>query len=209
MLARFGFAFLVLALLAEAGAQTPVRTETFRPPHSFGKFRADGRLIPPGAPGNTSEIIADLSLLPPAVARTRDRILSLARSGNLQGIAAIVQTDGTTFSWSDERDPAAFWRANYPDSQGLEALSILATILEVPFVHIDRDTQQEVYLWPYFARVPLKTLSREQKVALFRIVTGGDYKDMLAFGAYTFFRIGISPDGTWQFFVTGRQPSEP
>jgi hypothetical protein len=209
MLARLGFAFLVLALMAGASAQTPVRTETFRPPQNFGKFKADGRLIPPAAQGNALEIIADLSLLPPAVARTRDRILAAARSGNLQGLAAIVQADETTFSRSDERDPAAFWRANYPDSEGLEALSILTTILETPFVHADRGTQQEVYLWPYFARVPLKTLSREQNVALFKIVTGGDYKDMLAFGTYAFFRVGISPDGTWQFFVTGRQPSEP
>src|SRR5262245_5269799 len=209
MLARLGFAVLLLPLLSDASAQTPVRTETFRPPQSFGKFKADGRLIPPGAQGKTPEIIADLSLLPPAVARTRDRILAMARSGNLQGVAAIVQTDGATFSWSDERDPAAFWRANYPDSEGLEALSILTTILEAPFVHVDRGTQQEVYLWPYFARMPLNALSREQKVALFKIVTGGDYKDMLAFGTYTFFRIGISPDGTWQFFVTGRQPFEP
>ena len=209
MLARLGFAVLLLPLLSDASAQTPVRTETFRPPQSFGKFKADGHLIPPGAQSHTPEIIADLSLLPPAVERTRDRILAIARSGNLQGIAAILQTDGATFSWSDERDPAAFWRTNYPDSEGLEALSILTTILEAPFVHVDRGTQQEVYLWPYFARVPLETLSREQKVSLFKIVTGGDYKDMLAFGTYTFFRVGISPDGTWQFFVTGRQPSEP
>jgi hypothetical protein len=209
MLARFGFAFLVLALMAAASAQTPVRTETFRPPQSFGKFKADGRLVPPGAESNTSEIIADLSLLPPAVARTRDRILAAARSGNLQGLAAIVQADETTFSWSDEQNPAAFWRVNYPDSEGLEALSILTTILEAPFVHVDRGTQQEVYLWPFFARAPLKTLSDEQKVALLKIVTGGDYKDMFAFGTYAFFRAGISPDGTWQFFVTGQQPSEP
>ena len=203
MLARLGFAFLVLALMAGASAQTPVRTETFRPPQSFGKFKADGRLIPPGAQGNAPEIIADLSLLPPAVARTRDRILAAARSGNLQGLAAIVQADETTFSRSDERDPAAFWRANYPDSEGLEALSILTTILETPFVHADRGTQQEVYLWPYFARVPLKTLSREQNVALFKIVTGADYRDMLEFGAYNFYRLGIGSDGTWHFFVTG------
>jgi hypothetical protein len=209
MFARRGFAFLVLALMTEASAQTPVRTETFRPPQSFGKFKADGRLIPPGTQGNAPEIIADLSLLPPAVARSRDRILAAARSGNLQGLAAIVQADETTFSWSDERDAAGFWRASYPDSEGLEALSILTTILEAPFVRVDRGTQQEVYLWPYFARVPLKTLSREQKVALFKIVTGSDYRDMLAFGTYSFFRVGISPDGTWQFFVTGRQQSEP
>ena len=118
MLARLGFAFLVLVLIAEASAQTPVRTETFRPPQSFGKFKADGRLIPPGTQGNTPEIIADLSLLPPAVARSRDRILAMARSGNLQSLAAIVQADETTFSLSDERDPAGFWRANYPELGG-------------------------------------------------------------------------------------------
>jgi len=208
MLARVRLAFFVLALIAEASAQTPVRTETFRPPQSFGKFKADGHLIPPATQGNPPEIIADLSLLPPAVARSRDRILAAARSGNLQGLAAIVQADETTFTWSDERDPTGFRRANYPDSEGLEVLSILATILEAPFVHIDRGSQQEVYLWPYFAGVSLKTLSREQKVALFKIMTGGDYKDMLAFGTYSFFRVGISPDGTWQFFVAGRQQSE-
>jgi hypothetical protein len=209
MLAGLGFAFLVLALIAEASAQTPVRTETFRPPQSFGKFKADGRLIPPGAQGNTPEIITDLSLLPLAVARTRDRILAAARSGNLQGLAAFVHADETTFSWSDEQNPVDFWRRSYPDSEGLEALSILTTILEAPFVHVDRGTQQEVYLWPYFVRVPLKTLSREQRVELFKIVTGGDYKGMLAFGTYAFFRAGISPDGTWQFFIAGRQQSGP
>ena len=42
-----------------------------------------------------------------------------------------------------------------------------------------------------------------QKIELFRIVTGADYKDMLAFGVYAFYRLGIGPDGTWQFFVAG------
>src|SRR5258708_1281979 len=181
MLARFGFAFLVLALMAEASAQTPARTETFRPPQPFGKFQADGRMVPPGAEGKTPEIIADLSLLPPAVARTRDRILAAARSGNLQGLAAIVQADETTFSWSDEQNPTAFWRVNYPDSEGLEALSILTTILEAPFVHADRGTQQEVYLCPYFARVPLKTLSPEHTVDLFKPAPRAHHKALLTF----------------------------
>jgi len=210
MLARLGLVFLVLALTAEVGAQTSVRTETFRPPQqNSGKFKADGRLIPPGAQTTTPEIIVDPSRLPPSVARTRDRILAAARAGSLQDLAAIVRTNETAFSWSEEQGPAAFWQATYPDSEGLEALSILTTILEAPFVHVDGGTPQEVYLWPYFARMQLKTLSRAQKVELFRIVTGGDYKDMLDLGVYAFFRAGISPDGTWQFFVTGRQPSEP
>ncbi len=62
---------------------------------------------------------------------------------------------------------------------------------------------QEIYLWPYFARMPLKALSPGQRVELFRIVTGSDYKDMVEFGAYAFYRVGIGPDGAWHFFVAG------
>ena len=85
----------------------------------------------------------------------------------------------------------------------MEALSILITVLETAFVHVDVGTPQEIYLWPYFARLPLKALTPPQRVELFRIVTGADYRDMVEFGAYSFYRVGIAPDGTWQFFVAG------
>ena len=87
--------------------------------------------------------------------------------------------------------------------QPMQVLAILITILKTPFVHVDQGTPQEVYVWPYFARMPLQSLSPEQRVELFRIVTGGDYKQMLGGDAYMFFRLGIAPDGSWQFFVTG------
>ena len=107
------------------------------------------------------------------------------------------------FSFSEDKDPVGFWKANYPDSEGVEALSILINVLETGFVHVDVGTPQEIYLWPYFARMPLKALTPQQRVELFRIVTGADYKDMVEFGAYSFYRLGIAPDGTWQFFVAG------
>jgi hypothetical protein len=96
-----------------------------------------------------------------------------------------------------------YWKENYPDSAGLEALSILIGILEAPFVHVEQGTPQEMYLWPYFASVPLNTLTAQQQVELFRIVTGADYKEMMEAGRYSFYRAGIGPDGTWHFFVTG------
>ena len=82
-------------------------------------------------------------------------------------------------------------------------LSILVTLLQTGYVHVDKGTPQEMYLWPYFTRMPVKNLTPEQKVELFRIITGNDYKDMLDFGAYIFYRVGIGPDGTWHFFVAG------
>jgi hypothetical protein len=208
---RLCLALLVLTLPTSGSllAQNRVRTETIRPPAPVTpppvKFKADAHIAADPAQAASPDISSDLSRLPPAVARTRERILAAARTGDLQQLVTEMQTHETmpVFSFTEDKDPIAFWKANYPDSEGIEVLSILTTILETGFVHADRGTAQEIYLWPYFARLQLDTLTPEQKVELFRIVTGGDYKDMIEFGAYSFYRLGIAPDGTWHFFVSG------
>jgi hypothetical protein len=208
---------LVLALVAGGGAlaQNKVRTESIKPAPAAtaapgesaspqkgaaGADKAKGRLPPVAV---APEIITDLSRLPVPVARTRERILAAARSGDLQKLVALMNESMPVFSFSDEKDPVAFWKATYPDSDGIEVLSILTTILDTGFVRLDEGTPQEMFVWPYFVRMSLKAITPEQKVELFRIITGADYKDMTAFGAYAFYRLGIGPDGTWHFFVAG------
>ena len=202
---------------AAALAQTRVRTETIRPaappaaadaqrnPEFTGAI-IDRRTLAPPAPAQAPpEVITDLALLPPQVSRTRERILAAARSGRLDRLVAVMQSNETMpiFSLNDDKDPLAYWKANYPDSGGVEILATLIDILEAGFVHVDAGTPQEMYLWPYFARMPPKDLTPEQKVELFKIVTGADYRDMLTAGSYNFFRLGIGGDGAWRFFVTG------
>jgi hypothetical protein len=206
----------VIAVGAPAFAQTPVRTEIIRPPRVPPITQRD---IPPPeitgaiparkpplapAPG-IPEVIFDLDRLPPPVARMRERILTAARSGRLEELVAVMRSNDPMpiFSLKDERDPTLYWRSNYPDSGGVEVLATLTDILETGFVHIDEGTPQEMYVWPYFARRPLDGLPAEQKVALLRIVTGADYREMVAAGGYNFFRLGIGADGVWRFFVTG------
>jgi hypothetical protein len=152
-----------------------------------------------------SEVLTDLSVLPPRVARMRARIIEAARSGDLNKVLTVMQSNETMpiFSFANERDPTAYWRTNYPESGGIEVLSILLEILDMGFVHVDAGTPQDMYVWPYFAYVSLKQLTPTQKVDLFKIVTGSDYRAMQDFGAYIFYRIGIAPDGTWHFFVSG------
>ena len=194
------------AALSQDLAQNKVRTESIRPPDPGQKFENDGRAAAPETTaGRLPEISANPARLPPAVAKMRERILAAARSGDLRKVEAVMKAGEAmpVFSFADDGDPIAFWRTNYPDSEGVEALSILVNVLEAPFVHVDVGTPQEIYLWPYFARMPLKSLTPEQRVDLFRIVTGADYKDMVEFGAYSFYRLGIAPDGSWQFFVAG------
>ena len=189
---RFGL-LLVLTLVASAGALAQTAPNQSRP---------TGHVLPL-PPASVAEVITDLSRLPAPVARTRERILTAARSGDLKQLAALVNEAMPVFSFTDEKDPIAFWKANYPDSDGIEVLSIATMILELGFVRVDEGTQQEMYVWPYFVRMSLAALTPPQKVELFRIVTGADYRDMLAFGVYSFYRVGIGPDGTWHFFVAG------
>jgi hypothetical protein len=220
-----------LAIADDGFAQVKVRTETIKPsaPSTSNAPPADASQTPPATdtPPTTGTVIEkkqagavtaeaeksvpppepilDLSRLPAPVARTREKILAAARSGDLNQLATVMQT-GTTmpiFSLNDDKDPIPYWKANYPDSDGVEVLSIVIEILEAGYVHVDKGTAQDMYVWPYFARMPLKVLTPAQKVELFKIITGSDYKDMLDFGAYNFYRLGIAPDGTWQFFVAG------
>ena len=151
------------------------------------------------------EVITDVARLPPPVARMRAHILAAARSGRLEELVAVMRGNRTMpiFSLDDDEDPTIFWRSNFPESGGIEILATLIEILEAGFVHVDEGTPQEMYLWPYFARMPIKSLSPEQKVQLLRLVTGSDYKDMLEAGSYTFYRLGIGSDGAWRFFVAG------
>jgi hypothetical protein len=203
-------AAIMMVAAAAADAQTRVRTEIVRPESASPAFnRADpsdvvvtGTIAPPDRP---FEVITDLSKLPPAVAHMRERILAAARTGELDAVVAVMQSNAAMpiFSVDGERDPIPYWRHDYPESGGVEVLAILTDILEAGFVHVDAGTPKEMYVWPYFARAPLKMLKPEQKVALLKIVTGGDYKDMLDAGTYNFFRVGIGSDGTWRFFVTG------
>jgi hypothetical protein len=209
---------LVLVAGAAAVAQTRVKTQAVRPqpPPTVTQQELDAPAITgtvpaaktppaPGAAASIPEVIADPSQLPDPVARMRERIVAAARTGELRRLVAVMQSGGTLpiFSLSTGQDPITYWRSNYPDSDGVEILAMLIDILETPAVRVDAGTPQEMYVWPYFARMSLRMLTPAQKVELFKIVTGSDYKDMVAAGAYNFFRVGIGGDGSWRFFVTG------
>jgi hypothetical protein len=193
---------LAFALAAPVLAQGTVKTEQVSPKGAApGKPNAGKS----GTPAALPDPISDLSKLPDKVRQTRTRILDAARSGDLTKVQTAMQANEMmpVFSFGGEKNPVEFWKSSYPDSEGLEALSILVEILEMPFVHLDKGTPQEMYVWPYFYSMPLKQLTAQQKVELFRLVTGSDWREMLDFGAYIFFRVGIAPDGVWHFFVAG------
>lgn len=152
------------------------------------------------------EILRDLSLLPEPVRRMRDMILQACLAGDLEALRPLIGTGDAATQLSMAGigdDPIAFLQGMSGDDHGHEILAILAEVLEAPFVHLDEGGGEELYVWPYFFAVPLESLDAPQRVELFRLVTAGDYEDMKSYGAYIFYRVGITPEGRWAFFVAG------
>jgi len=152
------------------------------------------------------EVITDLSEVPFPVRKMRELILKAARSGDVEKLRPYLGygDDVTMLSLGGfDEDPIEFLKSLSGDEEGHEILAIMTEILEAPFVKIEEQAGNAVYVWPYFYSYPFDELTPEQRVHLFRIITYGDYEEMLSFGSYIFYRLGITPQGRWRFFVAG------
>lgn len=158
----------------------------------------------PGAP--LPQIQYDLSTLPEPVQQTRRLIIEATKTGDIEKLRPLLGTgeDETQLSLGGiEGDPIKFLRELSGDSEGQEILAIIEEVMSAGFVHMDPGTSNDFYVWPYFFAIPLDKLTAAQRVELFKIVTAGDYEDMKTYGAYIFYRIGITPTGKWSFFIAG------
>lgn len=165
---------------------------------------ADRPNVEPNAP--LPEVIYDLGKLPEPVRRMHDLIVKACESGDIEKLRPLIgQGDSMTqLSLTDiDGDAITFLKSLSGDTEGQEILAIMEEVLNAGFVHLDVGTPQELYVWPYFFALPLDKLDARQRVELFKIVTAGDYDDMKQFGAYIFYRVGITPEGKWAFFVAG------
>ena len=145
--------------------------------------------------------------LPGAVEDMREAILSAVRSGNIEDLRVAYELNELKPDLGPDikpiGDPVAYWRRISGDGAGREILAILATLLEGGYVTLalGRDLENDrVYVWPYFAEVPLDSLSPAQEVELLRLVPPARAAQMKAAGKYTYWRLAIGADGTWHSF---------
>ena len=154
----------------------------------------------------SADVLYDVDKLPEPVKRMHALILEACKSGDLEKLRPLLGSGDsrTQLTLAEiDGDPIAFLRELAGDDQGQEVLAILSEILEAGFVHLDEGKPEELYVWPYFFAIPLESLTPPQRVELFRILTAGDFEEMKAFGAYVFYRVGITSEGRWSFFVAG------
>ena len=154
------------------------------------------------APAELPAVEYDLSKLPKPVARLREQIIAAAATGDPEKLRVVIEGSGNPqFGPDGSGDAIGYLKLQSGDGEGREMLAILTEVLEAGYVHVDIGTPEEMYVWPYFARYPVDKLTPPQLVQLFKLVYAGDYEDMLPDGVYTYFRVGIAPDGTWKYFT--------
>ena len=165
-----------------------------------------GNAPPAGAADEPVPVVEyDPAKLPTPVRRLREQIIEAASTGDIEKLRPIIEANGEPpeFSFNDIDDPLDYLKSLSGDEEGREILAVLIEVLEAGYVHVDAGTPDEAYIWPYFARYPVDKLTPPQIVELFKIVFGGDYEDMKTYGAYISYRIALTPDGRWRFFLVG------
>lgn len=157
------------------------------------------------APQISAQIEHDISKAPEPVRRLRQLIIDAASTGNIEKLRPLVNPgpNQARVDGDGSDDPIAALKSFSGDPDGLEVLAIIIDLLSTGYAHIDAGTPDEMYVFPYFAGKSLTTLTPPEKVELLRIITAGDLADMQEYGNYSFYRIGISPDGQWKFFTAG------
>jgi len=155
-----------------------------------------------GEPATSQQVQYGTEKLPAPVQEIREAILSAVRAGRIEELRHAYELNelkpdlGPTATG----DPVAYWRKISGDGEGREVLAALAEILDAGYVAVPLGPDLEnnrVYVWPYFAEVPLDKLTPRQEVELLRLVAPPAAKEMKAARKYAYWRIAIGADGTW------------
>lgn len=143
--------------------------------------------------------------LPAPVREMREAILEAVRSGRIEELRYAFELNELRpeLDVKPVGDPVKHWKEVSADGEGREILAVLGELLDSGYVALPlgRDVENnKVYVWPYFAELPLAHLTPAQEVELLRLVPAAAAKAMRAKGRYTHWRLAIGADGTWHSF---------
>ncbi|MGI8724456.1 MAG: hypothetical protein ACR2J1_03655 [Methyloceanibacter sp.] len=156
---------------------------------------------PPASAGG-KDVIYDPSTLPNPVQRMLGEIGHAAQSGDIERMRSVLETNELKpmVASAHVDDPIAHWKKDSADGDGRDVLAAMLNILSAGGVLAGKDKSQ-MYVWPYFAEMDLKTLTPAQEVELYRAVPPDVAVAMKKSGKYNYYRLGISPAGVWHYFL--------
>ncbi|WP_316862718.1 hypothetical protein [uncultured Cohaesibacter sp.] len=165
-----------------------------------GDYSSHDNTTEPVTLSDLPEILRNIDLLPIAA---REMVLILQKAADNQDwsllqIAFEMNEMPPALSQEFEK---LFESLEKTDEQSRIFFSPLAKLLQAGFVLADENTTQEIYVWPYFAHYPLESLNEEEVSELLELVPEDELRRISSLRRYTYYQIGITPDGVWHYFV--------
>jgi hypothetical protein len=138
--------------------------------------------------------------LPATVAEARLAIAAAAIACDYQTLATWGGPDLNTSFGGGGFDNIPMWEeeGTYP------ALELLVKLFDTPFAVQDFEDGPRYYVWPSaFVYDSWEEIPAADLEALLSVYTQEELDQYAEFGSYALWRIGISEDGEWKFFVAG------
>jgi hypothetical protein len=191
---------VLVALLAGCGSDATNEAETVtvtQPETVTETVTTTSEPASPGggcsAAGLSADLLDDPSL-PAAVAETRREIAAAAVACDYDRLQAIaLEKDGFTYSYGGETSAADYWAGE--EERGKEPMRILVESLRQA-----GHEYQGNWVWPEaYADAP----SDEAWHELSGLYPADQITSWREQGQFLGYRVGIAPNGDWQFFVAG------
>jgi hypothetical protein len=138
--------------------------------------------------------------VPAPVAEARQAMAAAAIACDYEALAAWAGLDLNTSFGGGGFDNIPMWEeeGTYP------ALELLVKLFGTPFVVQNFEDSPPYYVWPSaFIYDSWDEIPATDLEALLSIYTQEDLDQYAEFGSYALWRIGITEDGEWKFFVAG------
>jgi hypothetical protein len=137
--------------------------------------------------------------LPLAVAQTRETLAEAAIACDWDTMSGLVAEQFTTTFGGGDFSLLRQW-----EDQGYERLRIAVALLGMPYTVQHIDGQADIYVWPSaFGYDTWDEIPESDLEPLTEIYTEDELDQIASFGSYAGWRLGISEEGQWRFFVAG------
>ncbi len=183
------------ALVAGTAALVHAQNEAPKSPSAAG-----AKTTPAG--GEPPQVLYDFNALPDPVKRMLEQIAAAAQSGEIEAMRPVFESNELKpmVAAAYVEDPIAYWKKQSADGTGRDVLAAMLNVMSAGYVRVGQ-TGDEMYVWPYFAETDLAQLTPSQDVELYRIVAPSLAVPMKKSGKYSYYRLGISPNGVWHYFI--------
>ena len=144
----------------------------------------------------------DFNALPDPVKRMLERIATAAQSGEIENMQPVFESNELKpmVATASAGDPIALWKKESADGSGRDILAAMLNVLSSGYARVGQGAD-EMYVWPYFAETGVTALTPAQEVELYRIVPRERVAEMKKSGKYSYYRLGIAPNGVWHYFL--------